>query len=289
MVEKQIAIFQTGKKLLEFKDNLNPATAENYANVHCCGGKKGIPSRIGLLALDYSTGTGADKTKSAAANLSVSEVRRLHAMATACITAGGLGGTRCEAGEAVLRTVKNKHAEVMKLLTKIYKEAEQGSKTISLEQLAKVGAALRDIDFKIPNVQDVNFTSDKIIAAKKDKNGRAPVTRLNISRTVADPKTGELRRYPWYVRITNGTAEPNQTTTGGTAYKGNTFTMISEVFVNLTDEDMYRCLSDVVNFIGLWEMTNVISVIEQGQAQYASEAIERAQERNTQSGKGASQ
>ena len=72
-IQKQIAIYMTNKKLVEFNDKLKPAPIEYYAHIHAQGEKAGDGSRprscIGMVLQDYSNGTG-EKTVRVMANLS---------------------------------------------------------------------------------------------------------------------------------------------------------------------------------------------------------------------------
>jgi hypothetical protein len=72
-ISRQITVYQTSKKLVEFNDKLKTASVENYAHLHA-DSEKGVDGRrriscIGVKMLDYSGGTG-DKTISVEANLS---------------------------------------------------------------------------------------------------------------------------------------------------------------------------------------------------------------------------
>lgn len=116
--------------------------------------------------------------------------------------------------------------------------------------------------------KEINFTQQKIIAAKKGNDGRAPVTKLEIVRTEKD-KSGNERRLKWFVRITNGTGIPEETSTGGVQCKPGSFAKEKEAYINLSDEDMFNALYEVDRFIKLWEMVNAIPVIKAAQQKIA--------------------
>ena len=116
--------------------------------------------------------------------------------------------------------------------------------------------------------KEINFTQQKIIAVKKGNDGRAPVTKLEIVRTEKD-KSGNERRLKWFVRITNGTGIPEETSTGGIQCKPGSFTKEKEAYINLSDEDMFNALYKVDRFIKLWEMVNAIPVIKAAQQKIA--------------------
>ncbi|MCL2776113.1 MAG: hypothetical protein FWD71_22640 [Oscillospiraceae bacterium] len=75
-VSRQIAVYKTDKKLIEFNDKLNAAPITTYAHIHAQAddgedGRK-IYSNIGIVLQDYSNGTG-DKTVRVTANISPDE------------------------------------------------------------------------------------------------------------------------------------------------------------------------------------------------------------------------
>jgi len=77
-VNNEISTYMTDKKLLAFKDRLNPTTPLNYACIHARGdeGENGrrIYSTIGILARDFSNGKGEHNIKTEA-NISPAEAR----------------------------------------------------------------------------------------------------------------------------------------------------------------------------------------------------------------------
>lgn len=83
-IDRQIAVFKNKTRLLEFQDKLQQAPLEYYAHIHAdnntdAGGDRHI-SCIGLLAKDYSKGTG-DMAVDVEANISPSEADLLYRMA----------------------------------------------------------------------------------------------------------------------------------------------------------------------------------------------------------------
>lgn len=60
-IQNSIAVYKTDKKLIEFRDKLNPSMCDNYAELQDHDGMNGnnkIYSNIGVVLLDYSNGTG---------------------------------------------------------------------------------------------------------------------------------------------------------------------------------------------------------------------------------------
>lgn len=81
-IDRQITVFKNATKLLEFQDKLQPAPYQYYAHIHAShdtdleDAYRRI-SCIGLLAKDYSKGTG-DLAVNATANISPAEADRLY-------------------------------------------------------------------------------------------------------------------------------------------------------------------------------------------------------------------
>ena len=60
-VQNSIAVYKTDKKLIEFRDKLNPSMCDNYAELQghdSTNGANKVYSNIGVILLDYSNGTG---------------------------------------------------------------------------------------------------------------------------------------------------------------------------------------------------------------------------------------
>jgi len=77
-VSRQICVYKTSKKLIEFNDKLNTAPIAAYAHIHAqaddMGGGRRIYSNIGVTLQDYAAGVG-DKIKRASANISPDEAQ----------------------------------------------------------------------------------------------------------------------------------------------------------------------------------------------------------------------
>lgn len=77
-ISRQISVYKTDKKLIEFIDKLNTAPVGAYAHIHAQGddagdGKK-IYSNIGIVMQDYSKGTGQNTVR-VTANISPDETQ----------------------------------------------------------------------------------------------------------------------------------------------------------------------------------------------------------------------
>ena len=80
-ISRQIAVYKTDKKLLEFNDKLNAAPVNTYAHIHAQADEGGdgrrIYSNIGVVLQDYSDGTG-DGTVRVTANISPDEAQYIY-------------------------------------------------------------------------------------------------------------------------------------------------------------------------------------------------------------------
>jgi len=81
-VNNEISTYMTDKKLLAFRDRLNPTIPLNYACVHAHGDEsdngRRVYSTIGILARDFSNGKGENNIKTEA-NISPTEARYIFA------------------------------------------------------------------------------------------------------------------------------------------------------------------------------------------------------------------
>jgi len=80
-ISRQIAVYKTDKKLIEFIDKLNPAPITTYAHLHAqaddAGEGRKVYSNIGIVLQDYSAGTG-DKTIRLTVNISPDEAEYIY-------------------------------------------------------------------------------------------------------------------------------------------------------------------------------------------------------------------
>lgn len=188
-ISRQIYVYKTDKKLIEFIDKLKPAPTEYYAHIHSFGDKDedGIRqiSCIGIVIQDYSVGTGKD-IKRVIANISPDEA------------------------EYIYNKVRN-------------------------------------------NVIEFEFKQEKIFG-EPNSEGRSRVTKLRILRVPKDSK-GNIRNYPWYIEVDNGTAEKQQNANGGFSIKSNTFKSENKLYININDLDFFKLFVRISKYINAWEST----------------------------------
>lgn len=80
-ISRQITVYKTDKKLIEFIDKLKPAPTDYYAHIHSFGDKDedGVKqiSCIGITLQDYTAGTG-ENIKRVTANISPDEAEYIY-------------------------------------------------------------------------------------------------------------------------------------------------------------------------------------------------------------------
>jgi hypothetical protein len=87
-ISRQIAVYKTNVKLVEFNDKLNTAPVESYAHIHAMGdegenGKK-VYSTIGIVLQDYTNGKGSKNIR-VMANISPDEAQFIFSRMQACV------------------------------------------------------------------------------------------------------------------------------------------------------------------------------------------------------------
>ena len=121
---------------------------------------------------------------------------------------------------------------------------------------------------------DFNHSQDRVHAQKKDAQGYAPVQRLNIF--------GQLGNYPWTVKITNARAKVRVQPTGATTYDASSMKDVKEVFIQVSDADMFRMMSQVNRFIRVWEFAMATDLVRGGEAAREKERKEYLASRKTE-------
>lgn len=114
--------------------------------------------------------------------------------------------------------------------------------------------------------------ADKIFGTP-DEKGRCLVSKLVIKRAPKDAK-GNVRNYPWFIQIENGTGvKETRSDNGGIYMKPNSFESTAKVYININDFDMFKLLSRVSSFVSVWELTYAPKRIRE-----AKEIMENAKE-----------
>ena len=106
----------------------------------------------------------------------------------------------------------------------------------------------------------------------KSNDGFVKVSVLSIQRKQFNSKN-EVMKSPWIVSISNFEAFPNQQKNGTTSYQNNTKRNEINLFIQVSDDDMWRCLYAVSHFISVWEMAYGIPLIQSGIAAYEQQQL----------------
>lgn len=120
--------------------------------------------------------------------------------------------------------------------------------------------------FKLERLRTANFewSSDRLHAFNKGADGRCPMKRLSISRVPKDG-SGKDFRSPWFIKVSNGTAIPEENTNGGMSAKRGSWKEEGKgVTVQLSDDKYYEFLNKTNRFIQLWEIAYGTTHIKQG-------------------------
>ena len=83
-----------------------------------------------------------------------------------------------------------------------------------------------------------------------------------------------IYQYPWVLKITNGEAKVIEQATGATTFDGKSMRNKVEVFIQVSDRDMYRMMYRVTRFIETWENAMCIPVIIEGENKKEAERQE---------------
>lgn len=262
MIDTKIAKTNGKNKVIDFCDNLILANNENYANMHGMGGKGHAPnSTIKIRICDYSNGTG-DKSINVSANVAPHVIAQLYTVVQSFMNSTAL--TLPVISQNGIKTL-NSALEMARTLVK--------SGNISANEIISLGKELKAgmSEISTQNTGTYIYSQDKVNTyAKADENGKFPVNRLVISR---DPIThnGEISRYPWRVKITNGVAPVTKSENGATTYNAKSLQVTGGAFINISDADFFRMLYRTTQFINAWENANCLKLILEAQAARSAE------------------
>jgi len=102
--------------------------------------------------------------------------------------------------------------------------------------------------------QAFNFYENKILAHKKDDNGRSPVTKVTVKYCTNDKN--EPLSVPWMFVVENGTGVAQTTDVGGTMCKKDSYKQMASVRIYLSELDCYKCMISVRDYIRNFEIVN---------------------------------
>ena len=280
-----IAKAASKNKFLDFRNSLTLAFLEDYANLQGIGGSKHAPvSGIKLLIQDNSNGS-----QKAEANIpcwlidKMLEVCRLNAVELY------VDGTNTayqvdRATTAIQLFLKRLSVACSHMVTgKIHQSgpfAEFGAAA------QKAGAVFTDFQqFPIPGHQkpyaEYSYRQERVNPYTRMNDGFVKVSLVTIQRKQFNSMS-EIMKSPWSVNISNFEAAPNEQKNGTTSYHSNTKRNEVNLFIQVSDDDMWRCLYAVSHFISVWEMAYGIPLIQNGIAayEYQQQSYRQSQQQN---------
>lgn len=289
-------------KVIDFRDGLVLAYPEDYAMIHGKGGKGHAPTSVIKIAVcDYSAGTGGNST-TLFANITPDVCEQIFEVCKRNIGTTVLDDKLLifqelrAANKKLLKTADMQFNALNNILS-VLNRIEKAEKVPALTAVAaglgnllgktrdKVMAAAeeptRPACMTMATHTDFNHSQDRVHAQKKDAQGYAPVQRLNIFHTTYR-KDGQLGNYPWTVKITNARAKVRVQPTGATTYDASSMKDVKEVFIQVSDADMFRMMSQVNRFIRVWEFAMATDLVRGGEAAREKERKEYLASRKTE-------
>lgn len=103
-----------------------------------------------------------------------------------------------------------------------------------------------------------SFTEDKIFGVP-DAEGRMQVTKVRILH--GDPSK---RKLPWYIEVTNGTGIGQKNKVGGTYMQAGSFMEQAQVYISLSDRDIFQLFSRTARYIAAWEAAVCPNLVSRG-------------------------
>ena len=114
---------------------------------------------------------------------------------------------------------------------------------------------------------DFSYRQERVNPYSRSNDGYVRVSVVSIQRKQFNAKN-EVMKSPWSVNISNFEAAPNEQKNGTTSYRSNTKRNEVNLFIQVSDDDMWRCCYAVSHFITAWEMAYGIPLIQSGLAAY---------------------
>lgn len=266
-----IAKAASKNKFLDFRNALTLAYLEDYANIQGIGGNKHAPtSGIKLLIQDNSNGS-----QKAQAIIPCFLIDKMLEVCRRNAVDMEFDGT----------TVAFQVDRIYKTVFELVKGVKSACGHI-IEQkghpkgpLADFGTAAREAESVYTDFQrfpmtacgkpyaDFSYRQERVNPYSKTNDGFVRVSVLSIQRKQFNARN-EAMKSPWSVNISNFEAAPNEQKNGTTSYRSNTKRNEVNLFIQVSDDDMWRCCYAVSHFISVWEMTYGMALVQNGIATY---------------------
>lgn len=146
--------------------------------------------------------------------------------------------------------------------------------------IAQFNLAPEQIQFILTRItagfQEFEWSQSKIFGVP-DTQGYSTAQQFSISRHACD-SNGRPMKSPWRIQIVNGKGIKVQNQKGGSYMKSGSFISEKNVFIQLTDMDLYTLLKRTDSYITNWEtgiapplITNGKQAYEQQQAEWSAQ------------------
>ena len=250
-------------KFLDFRNALSLAYLEDYPNIQGIGGAEHAPaSGIRLLIQDYS---GESKSTSAI--------------------------IPCWQIDKILEVCRQ-NFQIDRLYRAAFTLLKGGIKACSnilagngRAPAAEFGTAVKDGKNAFANTAqfpetprqrpytEYRWHQVKVNPYRKTPDGYASVSEITIARKQFNA-SGAVMNSPWSVSISNYEAIPSEKKNGTTSVKPGTARKKVDLYIQISDEDMWRCCYAVSHFISVWEMAYGIPLVQTGVAAYEKQQAE---------------
>lgn len=284
----QIAKTAAPGKILEFTDALTVANPEDYAMLFGVGGGKHAPNAVIKVTIcDFTAGKGEGKSVTVSSTLEPACIDAMYAVAEnrivnpltdapqkqvqssvpqrGVLLSDDAWNDLCEGFLMLVQEGKNgavslsgdSYVELGKRLRSVYKDGK--------EFLAKRDAAgyANENNAAPAYGPDYKYTQTRVNIYKKGNDGLAPVSLLTITHQAINNR-GEVARYPWTVKITNGFAVPIVSDSGSIKYTRNSFRETGNTSIVVSDMDMFSLLGACKRFITAYSLGFGIPLVKNG-------------------------
>lgn len=282
-----IAKAASKNKFLDFRNAMTLAYLEDYANLQGIGGGKHAPtSGIKLLIQDNSSGS--QKAQAIVPCYLIDKMLEICRRNAADLEYDGT---------IVAYQVDRLYKSVFELVKGVKSACGRIIKQKGHPNgpLADFGNAAREAETVYTDYQkypapavgkpyaDFSYRQERVNPYSRSNDGFVRVSVISIQRKQFNAKNEQMK-LPWTVNISNFEAAPNEQQNGTTSYRGNTKRNEVSLFIQVSDDDMWRCCYAVSHFISAWEMSYGIPLIQSGVAAYEYQQNNYRQNRNGTSG-----
>jgi len=266
-----IAKAASKNKFLDFRNAMTLAYLEDYANLQGIGGGKHAPtSGIKLLIQDNSSGS--QKAQAIVPCFLIDKMLEICRKNAADLEYDGT-------------TVALQVDRIYKSVFELVKGVKSACGRIIKQKghpngpLADFGNAAREAESVYTDYQkfpaaasgkpyaDFSYRQERVNPYSRSNDGFVRVSVISIQRKQFNAKN-ESMKLPWTVNISNFEAAPNEQRNGTTSYRSNTKRNEVNLFIQVSDDDMWRCCYAVSHFVSAWEISYGIPLIQSGIAAY---------------------